>query len=87
MTTTASASTDRLLKHDQHGPDKAERDPSEAYGQGIDLRPASAYEAVTRQMVVSLGDDVREVKTRVNYLLFMVAGAIMLEMAMRLVGL
>ena len=45
----------------------------------IDLGPASAHEAVTRQMVEGVRDEVREVRTRVNALLFLVAGSALLE--------
>jgi hypothetical protein len=55
-------------------------------GAGIELKPASAYEAVTRQMVAGLEEELREIKGRVNGLLWMVAGAMALDVAMRLVG-
>jgi hypothetical protein len=51
----------------------------------IDLRPVSAYEAVTRQMVESLADDLREIKGRLNGLLFMLTGTIVLEFISRMV--
>ena len=51
----------------------------------IDLRPVSAYEAVTRQMVESLADDLREIKGRLNGLLFMLTGTIVLEFVSRMV--
>jgi len=53
---------------------------------GIELGPASVYEAVTRQMVESLASDIREIKSRLNNLLFMLIGGIMLEIAIRLVA-
>ena len=52
----------------------------------ISLEPATAYEAVTRQMVLALEDDLREIKTRLNGLLFMVAGSVLLDVALRLAG-
>jgi hypothetical protein len=52
----------------------------------VDLEPASTYEVVTRQMVESLADDLREIKGRLNGLLWMIAGAMVLEIALRLVG-
>ncbi|MBA2278240.1 MAG: hypothetical protein H0W06_10810 [Chloroflexia bacterium] len=52
----------------------------------VDLRPASAYEAVTRQMVETLTDELREIKLRLNNLVFMLAGAIVLDIVTRLVG-
>ncbi len=48
------------------------------------LAPGSIYEAVTRQMVQGLVEDVQEIKGRLNGLLFMVAGAIVLDLAIRL---
>ena len=53
---------------------------------GIDLGPASVYEAITRQMVESMRDELREIKSRLNTLLFMMIGAIMVELAMRIIG-
>lgn len=58
------------------------RDGSEPIGLG----PASAYEAVTRQMVEAMGKDLDEIKGRLNGVLFMVAGAIVIDVALRLVG-
>jgi hypothetical protein len=52
----------------------------------VDLSPASAYEAVTRQMVEALADDLREIKSRLNGLLWMVAGAIVIDLVIRLSG-
>lgn len=56
-------------------------------GSGVDLRPASAYEAVTREMVESLRAELAEIKSRLNGLLFMVAGAIVADLVLRLAGL
>lgn len=52
--------------------------------EAISLEPASAYEAVTRQMVLGVGEELREIKARLNGLLFMVAGSLLLDMALRL---
>jgi hypothetical protein len=52
----------------------------------VDLEPASTYEVVTRQMVESLADDLQEIKGRLNGLLWMIAGAMVLEIALRLMG-
>ncbi len=56
-------------------------------GGGIDVRPASAYEAVTREMVQAMRAEIAEIKNRLNGLLFMVAGAIVLDIIVRLAGL
>jgi hypothetical protein len=53
---------------------------------GVELKPASAYEAVTRQMVAGLADDLREIKGRLNGLLFMVAGTVLLDVVLRVTG-
>jgi hypothetical protein len=52
----------------------------------VELEPASAYEAVTRQMVVSLDRDVRALRKRIDALIFMVLSAIAAEAASRLFG-
>lgn len=54
--------------------------------EGVSLEPASAYEAVTRQMVLGMGEDLREIKSRLNGLLFMVVGAVVLEVITRVMG-
>ncbi len=53
----------------------------------VELRPAGAYEAVTRQMVENLAADIREIKNRLNGLLFMVAGTVLLDVIVRVAGL
>ena len=52
----------------------------------VDLTPGSAYEAVTRQMVEGLAEDLKEIKGRLNGLLWMVAGAIVLDVVIRVAG-
>ena len=53
---------------------------------GIDLRPHSAYEAITRQLVDGLREDVGDIKSRLNGLIFTIAGAVLLEVASRMLG-
>ena len=53
----------------------------------VDLAPASAYEAITRQMVERLAEDLAQIKGRLDGLLFMVAGAIVLDVVLRLAAL
>ena len=48
------------------------------------MAPASTYEALTRQMVDRLTVDLAEIKSRLDGLLFMVAGAIVLDLVIRL---
>lgn len=50
----------------------------------IDLAPKSAHEALTRQMVSDLAADLSEVKNRVNAMLWLVAGAVVVDVALRL---
>jgi hypothetical protein len=57
-----------------------------ASSNGVDLKPATAYEAVTRQMVEDLARELVDIKGRLNGLLFMVAGAIVVDLALRLAG-
>jgi hypothetical protein len=52
----------------------------------LDLAPRSAHEAITRQMVTDLAADVAEVKSRVNAVLWLVAGAVGIDVVMRLMG-
>ena len=53
-------------------------------GHGVDVRPSSAYEAVTREMVQSMRAEIAEIKSRLNGLLFMVAGSIVVDIVIRL---
>ncbi len=50
----------------------------------LDLAPKSAHEALTRQMVSDLAADLSEVKNRVNAMLWLVAGAVVVDVALRL---
>lgn len=62
-------------------------DESRAAGRRpLDLGPASVYEAITRQMVERMADDLDEIKGRLNGLLFLVAGAVILDTLARLVA-
>lgn len=71
-----STAEDRTATGKMRGVDDAER--------AVDLAPASAYEALTRQMVDRLTVDLAEIKSRLDGLLFMVAGAIVLDLVIRL---
>ena len=52
----------------------------------VDLEPGSAYDVVTRQMTEALRRDLDEIKGRLNGLLFMVAGAIVVDAVVRVAG-
>ena len=60
------------------------QEPGQA--ESVDLTPKSAHEAITRQMVTDLAADVAEVKTRVNAVLWLLAGAVGVDVVMRLTG-
>jgi hypothetical protein len=64
-------------------PDSGELEP---HDRPIDDRPHSVYEIVTRQMLEELKEDVSEIKGRINTLLWLVAGAVLVELVMRLLG-
>lgn len=55
-------------------------------GARIDLEPASTYEVVTRQMVEGMRDDLQEIRLRINGLIFLVAGSVLVEVVARLAG-
>jgi hypothetical protein len=52
----------------------------------VDLQPSSTYEAITRQMVESLADDMKEIKSRINNIFYVVIGGILLDMLTRWLG-
>ena len=52
----------------------------------IDLDPHSAYELLTRQMVGDLAEQLREIRLRVNGLLFVTVGAVVADVVLRLTG-
>lgn len=72
-----STPTERLREHLATRRQPADPEP-------IDLRPGNAYEAVTRQMVESLTDELREIRSRLNSLIFMMLGAIVLDIVSRI---
>ena len=50
----------------------------------VRMDPGSAYEAVTRQMVEGLRDELREIRGRINGLLFLMSGALGIEAILRI---
>ena len=52
----------------------------------IGIDPCSAYELLTRQMVSDLQEELREIRQRVNGLLFVTVGAVLADVVMRLLG-
>ena len=59
---------------------------TDRHAESVDLTPKSAHEAITRQMVTDLAADVAEVKTRVNAVLWLLAGAVGVDVVLRLAG-
>jgi hypothetical protein len=51
----------------------------------LDEKPRSVYELMTRTMLEELREDMSEVKGRVNTLLWLVIGALLVELLMRVV--
>lgn len=50
----------------------------------LDLDPRSAYEVLTRQMVAEMGRELREIRLRVNGLIFATVGAVIADALLRL---
>ena len=51
----------------------------------LDLDPRSTYEVLTRQMVSGMADELREIRQRVNGLLFITVAAVITDVVLRLV--
>lgn len=51
----------------------------------LDERPRSVYEMLTRRMLEELRADMDEIKGRVNALLWLTVGAVLVDLVMRLV--
>jgi hypothetical protein len=51
----------------------------------IDERPQSVYELITRQMLNDLRADLDEIRSRVNALLWLTVGAVLLDFVMRVI--
>lgn len=60
--------------------------PTSRKGNRVSLQPASAYEAITRQMVEALTEDLREIKSRLNNIFYIVMGGILVDMVTRWMG-
>ncbi len=63
---------------------RAEREGREAREERLDLDPRSAYELLTRQMVAGLSEELREIRQRVNGLLFVTVTAVIADVVIRL---
>lgn len=54
--------------------------------QGSTSHEPSGYEMVTRQMVESISEDVRDIKSKLNNLVFVLIGAIVIDIISRVLG-
>jgi hypothetical protein len=50
----------------------------------LSLDPRSAYEVLTRQMVAALTEELREIRQRVNGLIFITVAAVIADVVVRL---
>ena len=50
----------------------------------LNLDPRSAYEVLTRQMVATLTEELREIRQRVNGLIFITVAAVIADVVVRL---
>jgi hypothetical protein len=69
----------------QSHPHPPPQDPQNEKIGPIDERPRSVYEIVTRRMLEEVREDVSEIKSRVNALLWLILGTLAVEFVMRLV--
>jgi hypothetical protein len=53
---------------------------------GFDLGPGSAYEMVTRTKVEELAEDVKEIRSRIDGIFWLIAGSIVIEVLLRALG-
>lgn len=56
------------------------------FGPGAELAPDSAFDVQMRERVRGLEDGLKEVKDRVNGLIFLVVGAVVVQVVLRFVG-
>ena len=49
----------------------------------LQLGPSTTYEAITREKVESLSEDVAEIRSRVNSIFYLVIGSVLLDVLMR----
>jgi len=53
----------------------------------VEFGPGTVYEVVTRNMVNSLSDDVREIRNRINGLFWLLAGTVAADLVMKALAL
>jgi hypothetical protein len=75
----AEAFRTQVSRFRQHGKGQEERRESQA-------EPPTAYEMVTRQMVEMIAEDVRDIRGKLNNLLFVLTGAVLVDIISRAMG-
>ncbi len=53
----------------------------------VEIGPGTAYEMITRNMVNSLSDDVRDIRNRINGMFWLLTGTVAVELLMRALAL
>jgi len=76
----------RRMRERSHTEARSRDHPTDSVG-GIDTGPASTYEVVTRHMVEGLADELREIRNRINTLIFALVGGILLDILSRIMNL
>lgn len=81
--TTNATNQRRPLASSRVVPTRRRRPMSSPKPTSLDLEPATAYEALTRQKVDALDDDLAEIKSRVDTIFYLVIGSILIDMLTR----
>lgn len=77
----------RLLRQSQDGVRRNGRGWSRPrFGPGAEIAPETAFDVQTRERMRGLEDGLREVKGRVNGLIFLEVGAVVAQVALRFLG-
>ena len=60
--------------------------PERESEEGVDLNPSTAYEAITRQMVENLAEELKEIRRSIDGIFWLIAGSIAADVVMRAIG-
>ena len=52
----------------------------------VDLDPKSTYEVITREKVEHIGDELKEIRHRVNGIFYLVIGSVLMDLVPRWLG-
>jgi hypothetical protein len=66
--------------------ERIKRNAQASQPQGTPSYEPSGYEMVTRQMVEAISEDVRDIKSKLTNLIFVLAGAVMIDIVSRVLG-